>query len=62
MSVKLAVKQAYPVGQCWCGCKATLASPTAFFVAGHDKRAEAQVIKEKYGNVPNFLLHHGYTP
>lgn len=50
-----------PTGQCWCGC----GSPTsrgAFFVTGHDKRAESAVIKAEYGTVPDFLAKHGYGP
>lgn len=53
---------AYPVGRCYCGCGADLPDPRGFFVAGHDKRAEAQVIRDRYGNVPNFLIAHGYGP
>jgi hypothetical protein len=53
---------AYPVGKCYCGCGSELNDPRGFFVSGHDKRAEAKVIKERYGNVPNFLLAHGYGP
>jgi hypothetical protein len=53
---------AYPMGRCYCGCQAELIDPRAFFLAGHDKRAEARVIRERYGNVPNFLVAHGYGP
>ncbi|MBA2324531.1 MAG: hypothetical protein H0V92_11150 [Pseudonocardiales bacterium] len=53
---------AYPMGKCYCGCGAELVDPRAFFQAGHDKRAEARVIREEYGNVPNFLIAHGYGP
>jgi len=53
---------AFPVGLCYCGCGTALEDPRAFFVQGHDKRAEAQVIKERYGNVANFLLAHGHGP
>ena len=50
-----------PTGECWCGCGAE--TPVgSFFVQGHDKRAEARVILEKYGSVPDFLLAHGYGP
>jgi hypothetical protein len=34
----------------------------AFFLTGHDKRAESAVLKVVYGNVPNFLIEHGYGP
>lgn len=50
-----------PTGECWCGC----GEPTgvgAFFVSGHDKRAEAAVVKTVYGNVPNFLIRHKFGP
>ena len=49
------------VGLCWCGCgKAVSAGKT--FLAGHDKRAEARVIREHYGSVAAFLLSHGEVP
>jgi hypothetical protein len=54
--------RAFPVGICYCGCGTRLEDPKAFFVQGHDKRAEGRVIREKYGNVPNFLIAHGYGP
>lgn len=53
---------AYPMGKCYCGCGAELADPRAFFLAGHDERAEARVIRERYMNVPNFFVAHGYGP
>jgi len=56
------VQTAFPVGRCYCGCGTSLEDPRAFFVQGHDKRAEGKVIRECYGNVPNFLLAHGYGP
>lgn len=50
-----------PTGQCWCGCgEAT--SIGAFFLSGHDRRAEAAVVKCEYGDVPTFLHRHGYGP
>lgn len=51
----------HPTGSCWCGCGAET-SPTAFFVSGHDKIAEAAVVKAEYGSVAAFLMRHGYVP
>src|SRR5262245_20166524 len=51
----------FPNGRCWCGCGETT-ERTVFFVPGHDKRAEARVVKEVYGSVPDFLAAHGYGP
>jgi hypothetical protein len=50
-----------PTGECWCGCGGET-SLGAFFLTGHDKRAESAVLKVVYGNVPNFLVEHGYGP
>jgi hypothetical protein len=55
-------RTAYPNGRCWCGCGTKLADPTKFFVATHDRKAEARAIRERYGSIPNFLLAHGYGP
>jgi hypothetical protein len=50
-----------PTGACWCGCGEP-AARGAFFVAGHDKRAEAAIVKVEYGSVPDLLVKHGYGP
>jgi hypothetical protein len=50
-----------PTGKCWCGCGAGT-SIGAFFAPGHDKIAEAAVVKVEYGDVPNLLVEHGYGP
>ena len=50
-----------PTGVCWCGCGQDLPRGS-FFSPGHDKRAEARVIREKYGSVANFLAAHGLAP
>lgn len=50
-----------PTGECWCGCGAET-SIGAFFVSGHDKRAESAVVKVEYGDVPSLLDKHGYGP
>jgi hypothetical protein len=34
----------------------------AFFVQGHDKRAEAAIVKTVYGSVPALLVAHGFGP
>lgn len=53
--------QLMPTGKCWCGCgEAT--GRGAFFVSGHDKRAEAAIVKVEYGSVPDLLDRHGYGP
>lgn len=48
-----------PTGTCWCGCGAQT-KIGAFFVPGHDKRAEGFVVKSKYGSIAHFLLAHGF--
>jgi hypothetical protein len=50
-----------PTGNCWCGCGQS-ASQGAFFAPGHDKRAEAAIVKVEYGSVPDLLDKHGYGP
>jgi hypothetical protein len=50
-----------PTGECWCGCGGET-SVGAFFLTGHDKVAEAAVVKVNYGSVPNLLIEHGYGP
>ena len=54
-------KRLLPTGECWCGCggETTIG---AFFLAGHDKAAEAAVISVEYGGVQQFLVRHGYGP
>ena len=59
---KQSVQAVYPCGECYCGCGAALDDPRAFFLTGHDKRAEAEVIREKYGSVVAFVVAHGYGP
>jgi hypothetical protein len=50
-----------PTGKCFCGCGETT-EPTAFFVSGHDRKAEAKVVREVYGSVAELLIAHGYGP
>jgi hypothetical protein len=56
------VNRAYPLGICYCGCGAKLENPSKFFVASHDRKLEARIIKEVYGDVASFALSHGYGP
>ena len=48
-------------GQCWCGCQEKT-EPEKDFLPGHDRRAEAAVIKVEYGGIVEFLKQHGYGP
>ena len=48
-------------GECWCGCGEGT-TQGKFFVSGHDRRAEAAVIKAEYGDVAEFIVAHGYGP
>jgi hypothetical protein len=50
-----------PTGECWCGCRAETGLGS-FFVSGHDKRAEAAIVKTVYGDVPKLLVAHGFGP
>lgn len=51
----------FPTGKCFCACGETTEG-TSYFVPGHDKRAEAKVVKEVYGSVVELLAAHGYGP
>lgn len=46
-----------PPTTCLCGCGAAVA-PGRFFIASHDRRAEAQIIREQYGTIADFVLAH----
>jgi hypothetical protein len=51
-----------PTGKCWCGCDQDTARG-AFFLQGHDKRAEAALVAIEYhGSVAELLHRHGYGP
>lgn len=51
-----------PTGKCWCGCERDTARG-AFFLQGHDKRAEAALVAVEYhGSVAELLHRHGYGP
>jgi len=55
------MRKLVPTGKCWCGC-ATPIDLGSFFAPGHDKRAEAKVIMEVFGGVPQFVAAFGYAP
>ena len=55
-------KRAIPTGYCWCGCGEETANVRSFFLTGHDRAAEAAVIINEYGGIPEFLMAHGYGP
>lgn len=61
MKIYTDVAMPLPTGECWCGCGHE-AKRGAFFAPGHDKRAEAAVVKVVYGSVPQLLLAHGFGP
>jgi hypothetical protein len=61
MRIDTNVAMPLPTGECWCGC-GDEAKRGAFFAPGHDKRAEAAVVKVVYGSVPQLLLAHGFGP
>lgn len=50
-----------PTGECWCGCGESVGRG-AFFSPGHDKIAEAAVVKVVYGSVPDLLVAHDFGP
>ncbi len=55
------IERMLPTGECWCGCGAETATGS-FFLPGHDRTAESAVITLEYGDIPGFLVHHGYGP
>ena len=50
-----------PNGQCWCGCGADTRLGK-YFKSGHDRFAEAAVVKMRYGGVIGLLIAHGFGP
>ena len=50
-----------PTGTCWCGCGSGTAAD-AFFLPGHERAAEAAVVRIVYGGVPAFLREHDFGP
>ena len=55
------VTRLVPTGNCWCGCGVDV-DLGSFFAPGHDKRAEARLIMEIFGGVPQFLVAFGRGP
>ena len=51
---------AFPNGRCYCGCGTALEERTAFWVRGHDQAAIHNVIRERWGNVADFVVSHLY--
>ena len=49
-----------PTGWCFCGCGGKTA-PGKHFVQNHDRRAEANTIREHYGSIAAFVVHHDPT-
>ncbi len=54
-------KRTLPNGTCFCGCGGET-SLGKFFLPGHDRWAEAALVKNLYGSVVGLLEHHGYGP
>lgn len=50
-----------PSGICWCGCGGSCGRDS-FFQPGHDRRAEAKVVKAEFGGIAEFLDAYGYGP
>ena len=46
-------------GCCYCGCGERVAE---YFKQGHDRSAEARIIKAVYGSTAAFVAFHGYGP
>ena len=52
-----------PDGNCWCGCEGKTTG--GYFMPGHDRSAEARLLKSLYGDkhtIARFLWAHGYGP
>jgi len=50
-----------PTGRCFCGCGGRV-PPGRFFVPSHDRRAEAEIIRERYGSIAGFVAAHLHEP
>ena len=53
--------KAQPTGLCWCGCGGQT-GVGKHFVINHDRKAEAALVKVKYGSIADMLAHHGFGP
>ena len=49
------IPEVHPNGTCFCGCGETT-RPGKFFVITHDRRAEARVIRERFGDIATFVV------
>jgi hypothetical protein len=45
----------HPNGTCFCGCGET-PRRGKFFIVTHDRRAEARVIRERFGDIATFVV------
>jgi hypothetical protein len=50
-----------PTGRCFCGCGQRVPEGR-FFVQSHDRRAEADIIRERYGSIAGFVAAHLHEP
>ena len=50
-----------PTGWCFCGCGQRVPDGR-FFVPSHDRRAEADIIRERYGSIAAFVAAHLHEP
>ncbi len=50
-----------PTGWCFCGCGRRVPEGR-FFVPSHDRRAEADIIRERYGSIAAFVAAHLHEP
>ena len=54
------MERAVPQGVCYCGCGTTV-GPGKFFVATHDRIAEAALLAAEYeGSIANLIASHDY--
>lgn len=50
-----------PTGECFCGCN-NVTSIGSYFVAGHDRKAEAWLTEMRHKNSVGRLVKLGYGP
>ena len=49
-----------PTGTCWCGCGEETGH-RSFFAPGHDRRAEAAIVRLEYGSVARLVEPDPHT-
>ena len=49
------IPKVHPSGTCFCGCGET-PKRGKFFVQTHDRKAEARVIRERFGDIATFVV------